>query len=190
MADITTTFSITPQLLGFSGLDEAMRNNSQVPRQEVIYNVLDGDIPLTGVGDNQIISITTALPSGYAYVLAEVSMMLSAASGTTNGFADTFAGFVVDGVSGRNFQRFFEMTAPGLIIAGPQTALPARCYSPRNLPQVVILPPEGEVSLMALLIKNATAGDVAYKLNFFARFLMYDVNQAHHWAVNTPTLVR
>ena len=193
MALELTTLTPLPTLFGFSGLDEAYRDQSQVPRQACSFNSSANIIPVPNAGDTQATVVKTILPIGYAYVLLEASMVLDSLDGGANNFLDTMGCFAIDSIvsARRTYESFFAMTSPGLIQSSPQSTTKSRVYQTAGrAPKHVILPAEGQQAQISFRNDNTVADDGQYRLSFRATFLMYDISQSHHFAVNTPQLVR
>ncbi len=192
MAVVTTTITPALRYFPYSGLPDSYKERSPFPRGELTFVADTEAIALTGAGDNQNLRIRCTLPQGFAYVLADLAFdVFAAVAGDANNFPVNATAFIVDSsVAGqdRTYRTDFSMISesssltPGNLI---------KTYRPVNQGGKVIRCAPGQTGEMRLDAFNLTANDGAYTLHtFFARFLQYDIEQAHHYQVNSPVPTR
>lgn len=191
MAVITTTFTPEPSPDPYSGVSQLIIDNSDVSRGEIVFSVFDGAVALSGVGDNQFITITCLLPLNYSYTLADFFLSITSTAGETNGFDDALACRLLDDNTGTD--RTFAFMLPNH--AGPIANFSAGLkevltYCLDCFPtQLLKSAGQGALNLNVQCF-NATANDAAYEVNFYARFQQFDINQALNAQVNRQTPVR
>jgi len=130
------------------------------------------------------------LDPNYAYSLLDVYLQIQPGAGATNNFGNQANGQWADAVVGadRKLVTNFELHNEGVALS---SAVELRQYTAVRTPQIVLLPAlAAEQCQLNVAIYNATANDGAYSVDFIARFLQFGVEQAHHYRVNTPQLVR
>jgi len=187
-----TTIVVPPTVLGFTSLDEAFQTRSDVPRSEFVFASQD-IIPDPGVGETQSVVYELQLPFGFAYVCVEVTMRITdnGAPGEAKlwGLASSLQ--LRDGTSSGNSS--YSVDSVGLRYSGQSgdedSVRGSVFYQFDNLPKVVVIArdPNGLCTVVADTVETNQA---AVTTRIFARFLQYDVRQAHHYQVNTPTLTR
>lgn len=128
------------------------------------------------------------LPSSFAYVLMEVSLEMG--DNESGDMANWDAGmrcFLTDGITGATWRASPIMDA-GAIYTVTAT-LKGRHYQVPTVPRKMILPGSagGRLSVSG---QNLTIDEGPMTVFFLAKFLEYDLNQAHYFAVNTPIPVR
>lgn len=186
----TTTTNLTPaaELFGFTGLPGALQERSAVPRQEVIFNIIDGDITVAAGGADQDLSITCNLPVNFSYALMEVHLAINGADAADWG--NSALAIWTDGdATDRTIACLFEGTSKG--VAGTSSSsfgALSRQYTFADKPTVILLP--ANEPKLVLKVANSTIDGAAMNTHFMARMLMFDIDQAHHWEVNTPMPIR
>ncbi len=88
MAVITTTFTPTAELFPYTGLTQTVREQANLARAEVKFNIAGGTVPAPGAGNLQRILLDCVLPPGYAYTLLNITARVGASS---NNFWDVNA---------------------------------------------------------------------------------------------------
>jgi len=81
-----------------------------------------------------------------------------------------------------------ELTNPG--IAHEQTATVSRAYQMGRGVSKVFVPTKGENARMRITCMNLTVDGTLMTLTLYSRFLVFELNQALFWGVNTPVPVR
>ncbi len=194
MAVITTAITPTQRLFPFSGYEDNQGNRSNFPRGEIWLTALGESITLSGVGDTQIVSLSSALPVNFAWCLVDMDMKISATVGDTYGFDLDFECRVSDSTSTplRTFFSNIGLHSEGVNAAGSAGTVEEAVYhAPAGLFKGVILPatPAQQVELF-LRGFNSTTNQGAYLLDFTARFLQFDIVQAHDLHVNNAIPTR
>lgn len=188
MATTLTSIIPTPELFGFTGLPNPLQEQSVIPRQEVLFNVVDETVTVAAAGEDQSVDILCLLPVNFAYALSGIFMSIT---GTDAAAWDPVS--LAIWTDGDAINRKLVATIGGLSLgtcSNPSTSFGplARAYNFEPLPQVLLLPRDEQ--RLRVKVGNVSIDGAAMKVNFMARMLMYDISQAHHHAVNTPIPVR
>ena len=189
----TTTTSLTPaaELFAFTGLVNQLQEQSYIPRQEVVFKVLDTAVTAAVLTEDQEINISCLLPVNFAYALSGIFLCLSGADAadwddvalalwTDGGTVGTPTRTLIAPIEGLSHGTSFNSTSS----FGPLV----KTYNFGPLPQLLILP--SAQPQLVVKLGNTVIDGVAMKVNMTARMLMYDISQAHHYAVNTPVPTR
>jgi len=193
MGTISTIVNPEPRIFGFSGLADAQLENSEVPRAEVVY-AEDFTIEAGTVTDDQAVFITCILPQNFAWVVVDLHFSVITSdkpNGQTVGW-DSPANFVfADGPS----PTMRTIQIPGIgrvegISMGTESNSSIIPYWFENIPKMVLVPKPGQAAQLSVRVANREQDRPECSGSFAARFMMYDIAQAHHFYVNTPALVR
>lgn len=190
MAETVTVFSPLPMSFPFLGLDQLGIDRSNVPRAEIVYTGLNQVITAGGVGNTQRVAIACAFPRNFSYGLAEVHVSINVATGQTMSWNLNGVCIVVDAstADGRTLSIPLPMLANGIADAGNK---PQVLYNlDADLKTVVVPQPNTTGAQLSFGSDNPVENAPEATMNFFIRLYQYDIEQAHHYAVNTPTLVR
>lgn len=191
MAIDLTTIQPEAQLFPYSGLDDPNRSMSPVPRQEVRFVDKGTTVPDPGVGDNQAISVLCLPPQNFAYALVDVNLFVqSTLAGTFNlpkGFFTLFQDAMTAAASTVMASLCVEA---GTIVHSTGGAVDTFQYCMRDPFRQILTPAPGNQVSLSLSMFNTTADDVDYTVAVYCRMLMYDIDQANHYAINTPQLIR
>lgn len=191
MATVTTALTPTPTIFPMQGIDDTVRDLSRVPRAEVFFSLDSEDVPVATGGDDSRINITCNLPVNFSYVVMEMNMKIDQASGTTWGWESRSSGFVLPGsVGNRDYNANFFSEGGDVSITDLQDVRVRRIFQFKDLPSMVILPKMGDQASIGCQIGSASVDNAASKVQFMCRLLQFDVTQAHHFQVNTPTPIR
>jgi len=187
MAVETTTF--TPKLIkfGFEGISDAASDTTAVPRQELFYTQSGENILSPPAGDSQSVELTFRLPFGFAYVITDVNFSIFGAdagdwSGQANGYIANDTPAQADIIAHFGGWTFGSPVGDGGLVF--------RTYSFQELPSWVFIPQSNDGALVRFITSSNQIDGGTVGLQFVARFLQYDVSQAHHFAVNTPIPTR
>lgn len=186
MATTTTTTDITPTYFPFTGLPgiEDLAN-SWIPRGYLVFEDSSVAITVAGAGEDQIWRIEMDLPIGYAYVLVEAHVQLQGAIADLAGWDLVMGGELVS--PGRSIP-FDGLASPdGDVMV--TTALDRRFFSFPDLSTTIMIASDGSATTI-FRIGNHTTDDAAMTGSVFARFLQYDIAQAHHFQIHMPQLIR
>lgn len=186
MAVATTTFTPPPMRQAFSGLDSVGGERSPWPNAEQRFCVLAGAVDVEAGGDSQKVDIQCDLPVNFAYTLMEIHMSIfgaDIADWETNGDC-----FFTDGTGslpqGRTMISAIPAWSEGVVgtllafrfdFQGMGVQLPANAVSTPQL---------------RFIMANDTIDGSAMTVNFCARFLQFNIEQAHHFEVNSAMAVR
>jgi len=187
MATVTTTITPTPVPFPYSGLPDVISERTGIPRGEQSFNENGTAITLAGVGDVQQLIVNCNLPPGYAYVFRECNAF-NLATDATDWDSTAYLGFT-DSLTGgeQSFKIAVEMASSGATQFGTRKII----NSPIEPFRQVILPANGTSQIQAQLIwTNAVTNGAVGSLFFSCRFLQFDIEQAHHYAVNYPIPTR
>lgn len=195
MAITTTSFTPEPQLFPWSGLSDPARERSDVPRQEVWFIENFAAITAGGAGNEQHVDFTCSLPRNFSYALTDLSFGLVApAAGSSGNNFEVGANVIVQDGSSTTLSNQFSLqglTAVSTFLAGGKQEL-CWCMPDDCMPSMIFKAAEPTSSNVVLNgnMFNWSQNDGVYLFYLMARFLMFDYNQAYHWAPNTPTLTR
>lgn len=191
MATTVTSFTPNPLLFSYTGLPAGdLRAN--LPRAEVHFGgpQLSANVTVAAAGEDQRIDITCVLPSGYAYVLRELHLGMQnddVADWEDNGFT-TFQNATTD--ADRTTFVPMGINSPGGGANGP-ALFRWKNWTLTDPIRQVTLPAIGNQGLEFFLsLQNPVIDGAAGFAHFQIRFLQYDIEQAHHYAVNNPIPTR
>ncbi len=189
MAITQTTLTPDPMVFPFLGLGQLGLDRSNVPRSEIVFSGINEIVTLGGVGDEQRLDITCNLPQNFSYALAEFHADISTAGGTTNSWDVDAIAFLVDATgAGRSISVSMPVTANGV---ADDIVLPRVVYDIGKVMSAVLVPPPNTSGAkLGVTFNNDIQGAVGALVTFYIRFYQYDIEQAHHYSVNTPTLIR
>lgn len=182
MATITTTFTPTASYFPFAGLGR--RPSTSGPRAEVRFGEKDAEITLSGTGDDQFARVQCMLPVNYSYTLSEIHIRLFTALNEVDLTWEPTAIAILGGEFNIPMEGVSVNQIPGL-----QGKRGYMVYTFKDLPKTVWKPQAG-LAIMNVDMYNVNLEEPAVKLDFYARFLQFDINQAIDYEVNTPSLVR
>lgn len=190
MANDHTEFVVEPSLFAYEGVKPV---GSEVPRQELRFSILNGVVDAPAMAtDTQTVEIICRVPRNYAYVLAEVHLAISGQDAF--GWASSAFATMDDGsaASDRTYVAPMEGVSNGFtwnLVGG--SAKTRKAWDWPCLLKGTVIPNPGSIDTgLNVHAGNASGSASLISLGFYARILMYDIEQAHHFAVNTPTPVR
>lgn len=191
MAATVTTIAPPPLLFSYTGLPAGdLRLN--LPRAEVHFGgpQLSANVTVAGAGDDQRIDITCTLPLGYAYVLRELHLSMvndDAADWEDNGFT-TWQNSTTEADRSTFVPMGIHSTGGG---ANGPAGFRVKNWTLVDPIRQVVKPAVGNQGLEFFLsLQNPVIDGAAGFVHFMIRFLQYDIEQAHHYAVNNPIPVR
>ncbi len=191
MAVEQTVVTPNPAIFGFQGMPDIVGEQSIVPRGEVVFSVIGGIVAATGVGDSQLLTVGCSLPVNFAYALLEVACELQGADAVDWDVA-SLSRWQDDNALPPTGSQSIRIPVQGLSHGIVQSATPSRLWTYGTIPNQIIIPKQGFAAGVSMA-NNFTNGNLqgsSMVFDFYARFLMYDVAQAHHWQANTPTPIR
>lgn len=183
MTVTTTTLALPASNFPYIGAAPTQEQwKTLIPRGEKIYGTTGSSVTVAGAGNEQALIVTANLPEGFAYVLVEASVSLIGAD-----IADwqpaAFAA-LDDSVATPTFRDTFKADR-GAIWATSTTAL-GGTYRCEDCPQKIIIPSAPDGGQLTYWIQNNVQDGVVMTAIAYFRFLVFDLNQAYYWAVNTP----
>ena len=188
MATITTTPTLNERIFPFVGTNEVISRRTDLPRSTVRYSCVDVSIPASGAGNDRAISCSMAMPENFAYALTEVEALVRGPAGGDIGFETAFSQIEL-------FVGSTRVRRVPLSYKFDQGVQMSSVYRKSNVfrvepPKEVFLPDAEGMMFLTFQLMDATINGPDALFSFNCRFLQFDVNQAHHVAVNTPTLTR
>lgn len=220
MAIITTTFTPTAELFPYTGLTQTVREQANLARAEVKYNVAGGTVPATTGGDNQRVLLDLVLPSGYAYTLLNITARIG---GSDSNFWDYNAEAVFQDQAGAaaktEIHHYLESgnrntlggrlrsLTPGVLQTNVGTVTPNGVsiypgpvprgtesfnfiYELRERIPNVIFNTDQVSPRYFADFMVDTGNNSACTFSMHASFIQYDIEQAYDYRINTPVFVR
>lgn len=181
MAVVTTAFA--PEARIFPWATVSKPDDTIVPRAEITFSVVGGAVTVSGVGDTQEVEVTCTLPRNYAYVLAD--LFYSVALSETNLWPASSSSLY----RAQAGPPVLYLEAMSENLVGGGNWLNMRSYRLDDKPTLLLKTPDSTAVLQSQIHNSNTAQPDAF-LWYFARFYMYDFDQANRWEVNTPLLTR
>jgi len=190
-----TEFSPSPERFSFIGLPPGYNQDASaipIPAAQISFRVYGGTIAAAAGAADQSFRIHCLLREGYAYILNDVSMYLTDAE--AGDIADwgtkvtAYTSNVADGETGES-PWLAGVPMEGINVINGSTALGAGIYTPARIPQNIIIPNSANAELHLNMFNAQTDGG-PITLYLLATFLEFSIQQAHHWAINTPWPVR
>jgi len=183
---MTTTAlnSSTPDIFAFSGVPGDQMAGSPIPRSEVVFNLVEVAVTAGGA-EGQTVTFTMQPPLNYAYVLVDLFCAINAATrADALDWSNSVLGTVISGGPD-------GLTEVARINGWALSAVDTfRVYQFDVLPKRLFVPNTNSLSIASLVLDNPVVGGAAAAISVFARFMQYDIDQQHHYQVNTPTLTR
>lgn len=187
MATTTTSFTPTPLVLPFAGArPNPSQDQSIIPNSEVIFRVNSGSIDLSGVGDVQRAIVDCLLPPGWGYLMTDWACSLAdTVAGDTADWDDEAQLLLRDSSTSEVWRYTMGCSKPALGFSA-STTLKSAAFAIRGpLLEKFIIPSVGSAQLFFSSF-NLVTNQAAMVIQYFARFIRYDVNQAYNWPINTP----
>ena len=188
MATVATSTTQTLKSFAFTGIGDVKQDRSQIPRQEIFVSN-SGVIAAPGAGNVRQHTFNIVLPMNFSYALVEASFRLDSSAGVSD-WAKESDGVWSDGVSGATRVVLIPVRFNSLTTRAEQAPGAIQTFTMDKVPNQVLVPQSGTSANLLWRVYDDTDNGGATNYNVYARFLMYDITQAHHWAVNSPTLTR
>jgi len=186
MATITTTITPDPDPFQYQGLGDSIDSwASNRPSAEVLFLDPGSAVTKGGVADDQRLLIQCFLPRSFAWVLTELNFRMTATD--ANDWDSVARAFLQDGTAAPSWSSNIRIQNDG--VSHNSSLALTRSYFGTQLPKKVVIP-SADDGLLEIKLFNVNLDGVAATIQFFARFLRYDLNQAYLWGVNTPALIR
>jgi len=192
MAVVTSSFNLdagnmvlqTVPYVGAGGMDLV---NTPVPRAELNFQIELGAVTLSGVGDTQAVNIKCVLPLSFAYLVQEIS--ITGFFGTDANDWDDWGICRIKSINTeptQTWQHSFDLWSRGAFGVG----LDGKNYHLNTSPDLNRLAIPGVSADLTVILANTASNKSAMTINFLARFLQYDINQAFSLGPNVPVPVR
>lgn len=186
MATTATVIDPAPLQFPFIGIGvPAAQLATPIPSAEVSFVVNAEAVTVAAAGEDQSLQIRCFLERSFCWVLAECSMRI------TNADANEWD---PEGIVNYSDSTQASLVAIPLVLNSLNviglSASKVRNYQINNLPTKVIVPASTDSARLSVFLRNTTIDGAAGTVEFYARFLRYDRNQAQHWYVNTPQYIR
>lgn len=191
----TTVSTLVPTVLEFPYIrpgGESETWSSNAPRAEKIFSITGANnVTAAAGGEDQRINTTLVLPKGFAYVLVEFHATLFG----LDDIADWDpAAFVVlkDTTDFATVTQFAGLPCEKSSIwhvaptqGGAEYTIPTEMLLKKT-----VIPHMNNDADMDFALSNIIADGGVMTFRLLARFLVYDINQAHHYEVNAPVPIR
>lgn len=184
MATTSTTFTVAEARFGF--ISEIVNiSESPIPKAEIIYAITGGTVTAAAAGEDQEMIIFCPLRQGYAYVLTEMEMLFREAEAGDIGDWDASMTATTTNGAWVAANRF-----DGGIAVNNSTSLQDRTFKCAQPTQKIIIPTGPAAANLFIRGWNTSIDGGPMTVNFLARFLEFDLQQAHHWAIQSQFPVR
>lgn len=188
MAVVTTSLTPGQRYFPFTGFTPQSDRTSDA-RAEVVAFISGGSITLSGVGDTQRLLVTIDMPLNFAYVITDFLMELVSTAGDVFGFAADGQALLLTSTSGAIVTIPLGVVSDG--VAENAVTVDSRSYHLAGKWSGVMIPDTSSDQIrLQVVMANPTTNQGAYTIQLAARFLQYDIMQAHDLRVNTPIPVR
>lgn len=192
MAIVITAATFEEDLFPYDGADDIERRQNDIARGELrLFS--STAIALTGVGDNQLLSFSHNLPRNWAWALLDFyARIVMVATGTNAWDACGLLQIADDNSSvNQSFRATMELFSDDVCFF-TGNALEGRAFRlrPERGFTGIILPGANDAVNFTGQLFNSTTQEAAAVFECYTRWLQYDVNQAHNYAINTPIPVR
>ncbi len=188
MATTATTVNLIGKPFPFIGIGiPAAQLPTHLPSAELNFST-EGtkSITVAGAGEDQSLFITCPLPRSFCYVLVEATMRIASVAGAD--WDQEAQSDLKDSISSpfMSIPVLFDNPSIG---HGSSTEV-TRTYQVTLPPKKLIVPLAVDDARFGIKVFNTTIDGEVGTVEFYARFLRYDRNQAQFWQVNTPVYTR
>lgn len=189
MAVVTSTVLLTESSVPYIGAAPTRDQwPTNIPRSEKIFTAINAAVTVAAGGDTQAIVMNQVLAEGFAYVMLEGAVQLSGAD-VADWNTAIFA-TLDDTTANPRFRDIYQVDRGGVSSVGGGGAALSTCYRCTSCPTKMLIPSTSPGGQNRWVLENIVPDGVAMTVICFFRFLVFDLNQAYHWAVNTPLPVR
>lgn len=187
----TTLTTVTPLGSRFPYIGIQDTQVQPIPLAELLFT-FDGTITAAAAGEDQQFIITCVLPEGFAYVMAESTLiLLDTETDDIDNWSSSIRAELSNGTSGTPPARWrIQQAFNGDAIVANTSTLKTRSYTLTNPSSKVIIPIPGQSGRFTAIGMTQTIDQGPMTLRFFAKVLEFHLSQAHHWVINTPWPVR
>lgn len=185
MAVVATEVDVEPKMFPYSGRPDAIGQFTNAPRAEVSFQLNGVTVDGPGTGDSIQLTVKNELPIGFAYVLLEAHFGM-VVSDATDWDRVAWGAMQNGGGATRTYLVPLEFFSRGLSVDGVRLI-----WTMQNNTNQVILPgtPQAQSQFKFVVANSSLDGEDAL-LYSFVRFLQFDIEQAHNYAVNNAIPVR
>lgn len=188
MAIVTTTIVAPVLVQPYTGLPASVLERSAAPRADVIFKDNGVEVTAGGAGNTQRLAVACNLPQNFSYGFAEFHFSISTPTGSVNNWEANGLSIIVDAAAGRTSFINSPLFNRGV---ADSFSLPTRDYQIESKFSGILLPPANTSGAkMAITLANLTENMPAGTLNYYIRFYQFDVEQAYHYRLNSPQLIR
>jgi hypothetical protein len=210
MALIQTDFTPALKYIPYTGLSALERSQSGIARAELQYYAVNQSWASPGAGNSRLLKTQITLPNGFGYVITDCMADVTALNTKVSSEATAQLQIQPSGVLGPNVIVNMAST-PGRQLATATTPIgdiPARDYNSTypswrgdygsittflaDKPTFLLYDYEDgrNDSLVSFTIGEENLNGSAYSVQFFIRFLQFDVDQSYNYVLNSPQLTR
>lgn len=180
MAVETTT--ITPAPTQYPVIGSGAPRPNFIPRGEIAFFTENQIIAVPNTGDSQLVKVVSVLPPGFGYVLRYMSLHLSGVD-----IADWDTSLYACFRDQDNSKQLYDIGMD----SGNVNYLGGRVFVPRanSIPgkTIISLGAGGEVCMH---VANASIDGSAMTVRAEVVLLIFDLDQAYSWAINSPVSIR
>lgn len=189
MATTATLVSINGTSFPYIGTGvPAAQQPTMIPSAEVLFQS-DATITVAAAGEDQSLLIQCHLPRSFCWVLVESTFRLSSIAGD-NWDSECVSSIFDSGAAATVIVPIHCWANPAGDGLAHQAGQKIRTFTADPVPQKMIVPLADDNARFDIFLENNTIDGAVGSIRFYARFLRYDRNQAQHWQVNTPVLIR
>jgi len=185
MAVITTTIASTPRRNPFiNPYGDLVSWNSPIPSAELFFAEVATILTAGAVGDSQRMVLNMDLPRSFGYVLVEGNFRISGVDGEDwddNGSARV-ATEIVAPITWSSYLQCPSLFNP------LGSAFGARAYRCDTINKLIV--PGKTDGTLEIKVNNLNLNGSECTVDSMFRFLVFDVNQAQNYQVNTPVPTR
>lgn len=189
MATTTTTFTPAYNRQAYIGFGFQGSLETPIPQAELNFIIYGETVTEAAAGLDQAIIVNCDLPAGYAYISRGVNVLLEDQEvGDIADWDTDWRAFAVNSLVASPSRWLSGIPLEGGLSWFHSATLSGRTFKADAFPKLINCN-DGPGLLRGGLI-NPTIDGGPMALYWVASFLEFDLNQARHWAVNTPIPVR
>lgn len=188
MSLVQTNLIPVGRFLPFVGSGPQQQYGSPIPRAEVTFSAQSTAVAASAAGDSQMLRITCTLPPSFAYVLQEVNLFELVGDDVGN-WENCSSSRISNSAPTDTWVYALNVCSSGKFEVAGFGVTKSWFLEPGGGLRKVIIP--GTACDLVVHIGNDTLEQSSVSLgSFFARFLVFDIQQAHNYVMNTPQIVR
>jgi len=189
MATTATTFNPAPTRTPFisQGIDLV---GTPVPRAELRFAIVGDEITAAASGESQSCLVVCSLPKGYAYYFMGCEIdLLETEAGDVVGWNADWRTYLLSSDTTGALRSLSGIKCTGCVPYYWSAALKGRIYQAAPIQRIIIPVYDTGAKYQCQNVNVALDGGPVTTY-FTATFLQFDLNQAFHYALNTPQPVR